>query len=128
MSNLQAWTTLLTNRDVAQLDRLLADDATFHSPVVHTPQQGKAVTKAYLTAAFHLLLNDEFRYLKKIDGGDQLALEFQTVIDGITINGIDIISFNDNGQISEFKVMLRPLKAVNLVHQKMGELLAAMSS
>ncbi len=110
----------------AGLKDLIADEAVFHSPVVHTPQRGKALTVGYLSAAFHVFFNPSFRYVREIVGTSDAMLEFETEIDGVLVNGVDIIKWNEAGQIIEFKVMLRPLKAINLIHQKMGEMLAAM--
>lgn len=123
VSAIPAWHQLLEKRNPNALDTLLADDVVFLSPVVHTPQLGKAICKIYLTGAMFVLGNDKFRYVREIHGPRDAMLEFETEIDGILINGVDIIKWNDAGQIIEFKVMLRPLKAVNLVHQKMGEML-----
>lgn len=124
MSNpLQAWHQVVQSRDMRLLDNLLADDVVFHSPVVHTPQRGKAITTQYLTGALHVLNNGSFRYEREIAGEHDAVLEFTTEIDGIQINGIDLIRWDDSGRITDFKVMLRPLKAVNIVHQKMGEML-----
>lgn len=123
ISAIPAWHQLLEQRNPNGLDTLLADDVVFLSPVVHTPQLGKTVCKMYLTGAMFVLGNDTFRYVREIHGPRDAMLEFETEIDGILINGVDIIKWNDAGQIIEFKVMLRPLKAVNLVHQKMGEML-----
>jgi predicted SnoaL-like aldol condensation-catalyzing enzyme len=111
--------------DPALLSELLADDAVFHSPVVHTPQAGKAVVMAYLVAASHTLGNDSFHYVRELVDGDEVMLEFVTVMDGITVNGVDIIRFNADGKISDFKVMVRPLKAINKVWQMMGAQLEA---
>ena len=104
-------------------DALLADEAVFHSPVVHTPQVGKPITKKYLAAAFHVFFNESFRYVRELRGDRDAVLEFEVELDGITVNGVDMIKWNDAGKITEFKVMLRPLKAVNLIHQKMAEML-----
>ena len=123
---LAAWHEVVRSRDMAALNRLLADDVVFHSPVVHTPQRGKAITVAYLSGAMHVLNTPAFRYVREIVGERDALLEFMTEIDGIQINGIDLIRWNDAGQIVDFKVMVRPLKAVNIVHQKMGEMLAAL--
>ena len=127
MSNalLTTWHQLIKNADPSGLDDILADDATFHSPVVHTPQLGKALTKMYLSAAFVVLAGEQFRYVREVVGEREAVLEFKTVVDGIEINGVDIISWNDEGKISEFKVMVRPLKAINMLHQKMREMLEA---
>ena len=122
---LATWHDLVKTRNVRGLDALLAEDVVFHSPVVHTPQVGKPVTVKYLSAAFHVFFNETFRYVRELEGPQEAILEFEVCIDGITVNGVDMIKWNDQGRIVEFKVMLRPLKAVNLIHQKMGALLAA---
>ncbi len=122
---LEQWHQIVKSADASGLDKLLADDVVFHSPVVHTPQNGKAVTTMYLTAALHVLVQSDFRYLREVVGEHDAVLEFQSELDGIVINGVDIIRWNDSDQIVDFKVMVRPLKAVNMLHQKMGEMLQA---
>ena len=124
-NNLGAWHELVRTRNTKGLDALLADDVVFHSPVVHTPQVGKAVTLQYLSAAFHVFFNQSFRYVRELSDGDNSVLEFQVDIDGITVNGVDMIKWNAQGQIAEFKVMIRPLKAINLIHQRMAAMLQA---
>lgn len=120
---LETWHHLVQSHDPRGLETLIAEDAIFHSPVVHTPQVGKAITVKYLRAAFDAFFNPSFRYVRELRGPREAMLEFQVDIDGIAVNGIDLITWNDAGKIVEFKVMLRPLKAVHLMHQKMGELL-----
>lgn len=120
---LATWHRLVRSQDAAGLRALVADDAVFHSPVVHTPQRGKALVVAYLGAAFQVFFNDSFRYVREVVAADEAVLEFDVVLDGIQVNGVDMIRWNAAGQITDFKVMLRPLKAVNLIHQKMGEML-----
>jgi SnoaL-like protein len=122
---IKAWHRLVEKLDVSGLDALLAEDVVFHSPVVHTPQVGNAITKKYLAAAFQVLFNDSFRYVRELRGDRDAALEFVVELDGIAVNGVDLIKWNEAGKITEFKVMLRPLKAVNLIHQKMAEMLQA---
>jgi SnoaL-like domain len=122
---IKIWHGLVEKRDAQGLDALLADEAVFHSPVVHTPQVGKLITKKYLTAAFHVFFNESFRYVRELQGNRDAVLEFEVKLDGITVNGVDMIKWNDAGKITEFKVMLRPLKAVNLIHQKMAQALQA---
>lgn len=119
------WHALVAARRPAGLDALLADDVVFHSPVVHTPQVGRGVTRLYLMAAFSVFFNDSFTYVREVIGARDAVLEFTVVIDGIHVNGVDMIRWNDDGKITEFKVMLRPLKAVNLIHEKMAAMLAA---
>ena len=114
--------------DPRALRDLLAEDAVFHSPVVHTPQEGRDKVFAYLHAASHVLGGDDFRYLREIVDGNQAVLEFQSILDGIQINGVDIIRWNADGKIEDFKVMVRPLKAINKVWEKMAEMLAAQAA
>ncbi len=107
--------------DLQLLSDMLADDAVFHSPVVHTPQEGKAKVMAYLGAAAVVLGNDSFRYVRELVDGDDACLEFTAEIDGIHVNGIDLIRFGEDGRIKDFKVMVRPMKAMN----KLWEMMAA---
>lgn len=92
---------------------------------MHTPQRGKALTKAYLSAAFLVFFNPSFRYVREIRGPADAMLEFETEIDSVVVNGVDIIKWNASGRIVEFKVMIRPLKAIQLVHERMAAMLAA---
>ena len=110
------------------LDELLADDVVFYSPVVYTPQRGKPVTAGYLEAASRALVGGaggEFRYTKQVLSGDTAVLEFETSLGGTYVNGVDIIRCDDAGRIVEFRVLLRPLQAIQAVHEQMGRLLAA---
>jgi len=120
------WHKIVANRDVEGLASLLADDAVFHSPVVHSPQVGKALTQSYLTAAFGVFFNASFHYVREIAGEHDAVLEFLVQIDGVSVNGVDMIKWDDEGRIVEFKVMLRPLKAINMVHLKMAAMLQQM--
>ncbi len=125
---LQHWHKVMSTGDAQLLSKLLTDDVVFHSPVVHTPQKGKKITMAYLLAASKVLGGDGFTYVREIIGQENFVLEFKKEIDGILINGVDIVAFNENDQITDFKVMVRPLKAVNMIHQKMGEMLMKMKN
>jgi hypothetical protein len=110
--------------DTGALSAIIADDCVFHSPVVHTPQAGKPIVMAYLIAAAHVLGNDSFHYVRELVDGDEMMLEFVTELDEISINGVDIIRWNPDGKICDFKVMVRPLKAINKVWEMMGVQLA----
>ena len=122
---IQKWHELAEARDPRRLDALLADEVVFESPVVHTPQVGKAITMKYLGAAFDVLNNDTFRYLNEWHNAQSCVLEFATAIEGVEVNGADFIFWNDKGLITRFKVMVRPLKAINMLHQMMGARLMA---
>ena len=122
-NTIAAWDKLIETKDAADLDNILADNVVFHSPIVHTPQEGKPITTLYLTAALFVFNNDSFKYLREVISGNNAVLEFSTVIEGITVNGVDMITWGEDGRITEFKVMVRPLKAINLIHQMMGEML-----
>ncbi|MFT3746326.1 MAG: nuclear transport factor 2 family protein [Pyrinomonadaceae bacterium] len=115
---------MVEDRDFSRLESILADDAVFYSPVVHTPQVGKPHVLPYLAAAFNVFLNPTFKYVRQIVGDRDAVLEFSVEIDGISVNGVDMVKFDEAGLISEFKVMLRPLKGVNIVHEKMAEMLS----
>ena len=121
MKGLERWRGVLgSGSDPYAIEAILADDAVFHSPVVHTPQRGKTVVTAYLAAAGRVLGGDDFRYVRELVDGNEALLEFETVIEGIYVNGIDLIRFDDSGLIVDFKVMIRPLKAVNKVWEVMA--------
>src|SRR5262249_32731836 len=122
---IERWERVVKSRDLDMLDQLLADDVVFESPVVHTPQVGRAITRAYLAAALQVLDSSEFRYYRLWLGEQSAVLEFETRLDDLTINGVDIINWNSEDRINRFKVMIRPLKAINAVHQAMGQRLAA---
>jgi len=122
---LETWHRMVRTQDPSGLPALLADDAVFHSPVVHAPQRGRQLTAAYLGAAFRVFFNPTFCYVREIAGPSDAMLEFETEIDGIIVNGVDLIRWNDAGQIVDFKVMIRPLKAINLIHQRMAAMLQA---
>ncbi len=121
-----AWHAYMaTGGDAAALSALIAENAVFHSPVVHTPQAGKAKVMAYLLAAAKVLGNDSFRYVREMSDGDNALLEFTAEIDGIHVNGIDLIRFDAEGKIADFKVMVRPVKAVNKLWEMMAAQLGA---
>lgn len=119
------WHEILERRDPRGLSSWLADDATFLSPVVHSPQKGRQLTTWYLAAAFQVFFNDSFRYVREVVGPRDAMLEFETIIDGTLVNGVDIIKWNEAGKVVEFKVMIRPLKAINLIHERMAAMLQA---
>ncbi len=123
---LARWHAYFETHDKAMLWDMLAEDAVFHSPVVHTPQAGRELVFAYLTAAGNVFGDGEFRYVREINDSDSMMLEFESEIEGIKINGIDLIRWNAEGRIQDFKVMVRPLKAVNKVWEKMAAMLDAM--
>jgi SnoaL-like domain len=120
---LALWHRIASERDPSGLAVLLADEVVFHSPVVHTPQRGKAIVTHYLAAALRVFGNPSFRYVRELRGERDAVLEFTVDIDGIVVNGVDMMRWDEAGRVVEFKVMLRPLKAVNLIHQKMAAML-----
>lgn len=120
---IKQWHQIVKTKDTQRLMQLLADDVVFHSPVMHKAQKGRAITSQYLSAALSVLLNDTFRYVREVTDSENAMLEFEVEIDGILVNGIDMIKINSHGKICDFKVMLRPLKGINLIHQKMADML-----
>jgi hypothetical protein len=129
--HLSLWLSGLEGEDKYKvLNQILADECVFYSPVMHTPQKGKQLTFLYLASAFTVLLKEEkFKYSRILEQGHDAVLEFKTEIDGIHINGVDMMTFNEAGEITEFKVMLRPLKALEKVRAlMMAELETAKSA
>jgi hypothetical protein len=116
---------IIDNHRPAELDGLLAEDAVFYSPAVFTPQEGKAKTAMYLRAAEKLFSGTDFHYVGQWFGERSAVLEFTATIDGIYVDGIDMITWNDDEKIVSFKVMMRPFKALQVIMPKMAELLAA---
>jgi len=136
----EAWHGFLRDGDPAALDELLDDDVVFYSPIVFTPQRGKDVTALYLRAARQTFPGDRpgspadedalvgsFRYTRSVLSGENAVLEFETTMDGKYVNGVDIIRCNDRGRIVEFRVMIRPLQAVTLIHKQMAAMLETMA-
>ena len=140
---IEKWHAHLRGALPGGLDELLDDDVVFYSPIVYTPQRGKAITTMYLMAAGQTLPGEKetsapatggadattskgFRYTKTVLAGDTAVLEFETTVDGKYVNGVDIIRCNEAGRIVEFRVMIRPLQAINLVHQQMAATLERM--
>ncbi len=126
MTNLERWHDFVRHKNPDLLDELLDEDCVFYSPVVHTPQRGRDISKLYLAAAMQVL-DQDFSYDREVVDGNEMVLEFSAVSDGIQINGVDMIRWNDAGQIVEFKVMVRPLKAINQLHGLMRNMLEQMA-
>lgn len=131
MTGLDSWYAFMKSEDRAEarsaLWDLLHPDAVFESPVVHSPQRGRDITFKYLASAEKVLGGPGFTYVGEWNNESGAVLEFKTIIDGIEINGVDIITFDAEGRITHFKVMVRPLKAINMLHRLMAEQLAAQS-
>jgi len=120
------WHEVMKNSELELLDEIIADDATFSSPVVFKAMLGKEITMMYLSAAGQSFNMEKFQYTKEIHDGMNSVLEFETYIDEISVNGVDIIEWNEDGKIVNFKVMIRPFKAVQKVQQKMVEALESL--
>ena len=128
MTGLDSWYAFMKSHDAKALWDLLHPDAVFESPVVHSPQRGREITFKYLASAEKVLGGPGFAYVGEWTSANGAVLEFKTMIDGIEINGVDIITFDSEGRITNFKVMVRPLKAINMLHRLMAEQLAAAQS
>lgn len=115
------WYALAEARDPSALEALVADDAVFQSPAVHAPQAGKPLVMAYLSAAIAVLGNETFRYLSEWRGERSAVLEFECTLDGYQVNGVDIVRWNEEGRITHFKVMVRPLKGLQALVARMVE-------
>jgi hypothetical protein len=141
MHAIEKWYEVIKSDNPDKYDEILAEDCVFYSPVVYTPQRGREITKMYLMAAGGVFGGEDspkeildenspskFKYIKEIIGENSAVLEFETEIDGIYVNGIDLISWNEENKITEFKVIVRPLQAVNKLHQQMQDMLESMKA
>ena len=139
MHAIEKWYEVIKLDNPDKYDEILAEDCVFYSPVVYTPQRGRELTKMYLMAAGGVFGGEDspkeildetspskFRYIKEIIGENSAVLEFESEVDGIYVNGIDLISWNEENKITEFKVIVRPLQAVNKLHQQMQDMLEKM--
>ena len=126
MTTLALWHDMIQRQDLDRLGDILDPDCVFLSPIVHTPQCGSDLTSLYLNGALGVF-NETFHYTKEVVTPEHAVLEFSCEVEGISINGVDIMTFNKEGKITEFKVMLRPLKAVNLMHAQMQAILKALA-
>ena len=141
MKSIETWHEVVRTKDHGLLADILDNDCVFYSPVVYTPQRGREITKMYLMAAGGVFGGEDspkeildekspskFRYIKEIIGENSAVLEFESEVDGIYVNGIDLISWNEENKITEFKVIVRPLQAVNKLHQQMQNMLERMKA
>ena len=117
------WHEVVKNRDYNLLTEILHSDVIFYQPVVYSPQRGKDITLKYLAAASEVFNSSNFQYIKEINNQNFASLEFTLTIEDTEINGIDLISWDDSGLITEFKVFIRPLQGVNLIHKLMQQML-----
>jgi len=122
---IERWLEVIENGQTTDLDDMLAEDAVFYSPAVFAPQRGRATAAAYLRAAEHMFAGTGFHYVNKWIDTHSAVLEFAAEVDGIAVEGVDILHWNDEGQLTSVKVMIRPFKAIQTVVAKMAELLAA---
>lgn len=126
---LTQWHRVIDEKDSGLIEPLIHKHCVFYSPIVFKPQEGRRLTVMYLSAAFQMFMEAaSFKYVKELVDGHSAMLEFEAKIDGILINGIDLITWDDEGLITEFKVMIRPLKAIDLVKQKMLDQLSQMTT
>lgn len=126
MDQVKKWHEIIKNKDTQQLSEILSDEVVFYSPVLFKPQHGKVLTTMYLTGAMHILLNGTFKYINEVHCDSYSVFEFEAVVDQIMINGVDIISWNKEKKINQFKVMIRPYSAINKIKEKMAQLLETM--
>tara|TARA_B100000287_G_scaffold19433_1_gene19476 strand:+ start:671 stop:1045 length:375 start_codon:yes stop_codon:yes gene_type:complete len=120
---IEEWHNFVKTKNINILDRILSDEVVFYSPAVHTPQVGKQITKKYLLTAAEVLFKENFKYVSEVKGNEIAICEFECNIDEIYINGIDIIIWNGSNQITSFKVMVRPLKGLMILKEKMANIL-----
>jgi hypothetical protein len=124
MTGLDMWYDYVNSHDRATLWDLLDPNVVFESPIVHTPQRGRDITFKYLWSVGEVLGGKGFAFVGEWRNDTSAVLEFEAEVGGINLNGVDMITCGDDGRVTHFKVMVRPLEAVNLLHRLMGEQLA----
>ena len=120
---MRSWHAVAESQDLALLDGLLADDVVFRSPAVFTPQQGKALTARYLSAAM-VVLGPSLRYVSEWHGDSSAVLEFEAELDGVYVQGVDMLRWNGDGKLVSFTVMVRPMRGLQKLIELMGRQLA----
>lgn len=128
LNGLETWHEFVKHKKHEDLSDFIDNDAVLYSPIVFKPIEGSFMVTMYLMAAAEIIANNNFKYVREVCDDENAMLEFITEIDGISVEGVDMIKFTKEGKLKEIKVMIRPLKAVNIVHQKMGEYLQKMNS
>ena len=128
LKGLDTWHNFVKNKNYEDFSDFIDDDAVLYSPIVFTPIKGSFMVGMYLMAAAEIIGNGSFKYVREVCDNENAILEFETEINGITVEGVDMIQFTKDGKLKEIKVMVRPLQAVNVVHEKMGEYLKKMNS
>ena len=126
MGPITKWHEVVSSKNYQLLEEILDDTVIFYSPVVFTPQKGKEITKIYLSAAAEVFEGNSFSYVRELIKENEASLEFELELDGIKVNGVDLITWNRDKKITEFKVFIRPLQGVNALHQKMRAMLESM--
>jgi hypothetical protein len=117
--NLKQWHRFVATADEALLTSLLAENVVFHSPALQSPIQGRDAAVLVLTTVVKIFEN--FNYRRNfIAGPCDAALEFSANVGKWKLKGLDLITFNDAGELVEFEVMIRPLKALQVLAEEMG--------
>ena len=128
MEPITKWHEVVRTKNYQLLEEILDDTVIFYSPVVFTPQKGKEIAKIYLAAAAEVFEGNSFTYVRQLIKENEASLEFELELDGVKVNGVDLITWNRDEKITEFKVFIRPLQGVNALHQKMGAMLESMKN
>ena len=117
---IKKWHQVVQEKNFELLESILDDSVVFYSPVVFTPQKGKKITLMYLSSVAMVFNVDSFSYTHEVIDGNMASLEFELELEGIHINGLDLITWNKDQKITEFKVFIRPLQGLNALHKLMG--------
>ncbi|MDA9109384.1 nuclear transport factor 2 family protein [Woeseiaceae bacterium] len=120
---IKKWHQVVQEKNFELLESILDDSVVFYSPVVFTPQKGKKITLMYLSSVAMVFNVDSFSYTHEVIDGNMASLEFELELEGIHINGLDLITWNKDQKITEFKVFIRPLQGLNALHKMMGKAL-----
>jgi hypothetical protein len=121
MANYDAFVDAVHTRTREALEPCFAEECRFLSPVVFSPYEGKEVVLTILAEGAMKVFGDDFHYVHKFEEGNSAALIFKATVNGREADGLDLLQFDDDGLITELKVMVRPLSGLNELKQEMGK-------
>ncbi|PIE70114.1 MAG: hypothetical protein CSA22_09515 [Deltaproteobacteria bacterium] len=121
-ARLEQWHDIVFNRNLSALEEILAPDVEFHSPFMWKPKNTRLEAVAILSTVIEVFEN--FTYHRELTPDHRWALEFSANVGEKSLKGIDLIEFNDKGQISRFEVFIRPMNGLMALGEAMGRRLA----
>jgi len=120
----QRWRDLFAMENMPPVRDMLAEDIQMHSPAMHQVQRGPDLIADYITAAHEIFTRWDLDYVRAFQNGNEICMEFEGEIEGVTLNGVDIIRWNADDKIDDFKIMIRPASGLKKLGEVMVKILA----